>query len=57
MTDTQERTRTERPAVVTQSAPDSLLGRLAAWSHDHRWWVLAIWIVGPFKGGPGTQGW
>ena len=45
MTDTQERTRTERPAVVTQSAPDSLLGRLAAWSHDHRWWVLAIWIV------------
>jgi len=45
MTDTQDRTRIERPESGSQSATDSGLGRLAAWCHDHRWWVLAVWVV------------
>ena len=41
-----------RPDVSGRTMPDSrpaeesVLARLATWCHDHRWWVLAIWIVG-----------
>jgi len=45
MTDTQERTAATAPSVASQPAQKSLLGRLAAWCHDHRWWVLVIWVV------------
>jgi putative drug exporter of the RND superfamily len=33
------------PAGPSQSAERSALARLAGWCHDHRWWVLVIWIV------------
>jgi RND superfamily putative drug exporter len=47
MTDTQERTRPAgaRPADAGQPAQHSFLARLAAWCHDHRWWVLVVWVV------------
>jgi len=35
-----------RPVDAGQPAQHSLLARLATWCHDHRWWVLVIWIVG-----------
>jgi len=35
-----------RAADAGQPAQESVLGRLATWCHDHRWWVLVIWIVG-----------
>ncbi len=33
------------PAGPSQSAERSALARLAGWCHDHRWWVLVIWVV------------
>ena len=42
----------QRPGVSGRTMPDSrpaeesVLARLATWCHDHRWWVLAIWVVG-----------
>ena len=33
----------ERPP--TQSAEESGLARIAGWCHDHRWWVLVLWLV------------
>jgi len=33
------------PVGPSQSAERSALARLAGWCHDHRWWVLVIWIV------------
>ncbi len=35
---------TERPR--SQQAEESGLARIAGWCHDHRWWVLIIWLVG-----------
>ncbi len=35
-----------RTAGASQPARHSALARLAGWCHDHRWWVLVIWIVG-----------
>src|SRR5579862_2670669 len=47
MTDTQERSgTTTRTPRSSQPAQRSALARLAAWCHDHRWWVLLIWIIG-----------
>ena len=34
-----------RPAQASRPAQESALARLAAWCHDHRWWVLIAWIV------------
>ena len=47
MTDTQERPRPtgERTADAGRPAQHSFLARLATWCHDHRWWVLVIWVV------------
>ena len=28
-----------------KSAEDSGLARIAGWCHDHRWWVLILWLV------------
>ncbi len=41
----QSRHATARPAGPSQPAQRSALARLAGWCHDHRWWVLALWIV------------
>jgi putative drug exporter of the RND superfamily len=30
----------------SRPAQESGLARLAGWCHDHRWWVLLLWIVG-----------
>ena len=47
MTDTQERTSAPTESGGdSQPAAQSFLARVAAWCHDHRWWVLAIWIIG-----------
>ena len=35
----------ERPVESGQPAQHSALARLAGWCHDHRWWVLVIWVV------------
>ncbi len=35
-----------RPTGASRPAQDSGLARLAVWCHDHRWWILAFWIVG-----------
>src|SRR5664280_210769 len=35
---------TDRPR--SQQAEESGLARIAGWCHDHRWWVLIIWLVG-----------
>ncbi|MGD0312707.1 MAG: MMPL family transporter [Acidimicrobiales bacterium] len=32
----------DRPS---QPAEESGLARLAGWCHDHRWWVLVLWLV------------
>jgi putative drug exporter of the RND superfamily len=32
----------ERPS---KSAEESGLARIAGWCHDHRWWVLILWLV------------
>jgi putative drug exporter of the RND superfamily len=32
----------ERPS---QPAEESGLARMAGWCHDHRWWVLVLWLV------------
>jgi RND superfamily putative drug exporter len=29
----------------SQPAEESGLARIAGWCHDHRWWVLALWVV------------
>jgi hypothetical protein len=29
----------------SRPAEDSGLARIAGWCHDHRWWVLIIWLV------------
>ncbi len=29
----------------TQPAEESGLARIAGWCHDHRWWVLVVWLV------------
>ncbi len=29
----------------SQSAEESALARIAGWCHDHRWWVLILWLV------------
>ena len=34
-----------RAAEGGQPAQHSALARLAGWCHDHRWWVLVLWIV------------
>jgi RND superfamily putative drug exporter len=34
------------PVDSGQPAQHSVLARLAGWCHDHRWWVLVIWIIG-----------
>jgi RND superfamily putative drug exporter len=36
----------DRTVEAGQLAQHSALARLAGWCHDHRWWVLVIWIVG-----------
>jgi RND superfamily putative drug exporter len=36
----------DRTGEAGQPAQHSALARLAGWCHDHRWWVLVIWIVG-----------
>src|SRR5664280_1436461 len=47
MTDTQERTSAPTESGGdSQPAAQSFLARVAAWCHDHRWLVLAIWIIG-----------
>ena len=38
-------TQLPEPDADSQPAQHSALARLAAWCHDHRWWVLVIWIV------------
>jgi len=35
-----------RPEDQSQRALDSVLARVAHWCHDHRWWVLVIWVIG-----------
>jgi len=38
----------ERPTSVqapSRPAEESGLARIAGWCHDHRWWVLIIWLV------------
>src|ERR1700689_2278859 len=30
----------------SRPAQESGLARLAGWCHDHRWWVVALWLVG-----------
>ncbi len=44
-----------RPAGPGQPAQRSALARLAGWCHDHRWWVLVIWIVGLIGVNVGAQ--
>jgi len=34
-----------RPAPGSRPAEQSGLARTAGWCHDHRWWVLAGWLV------------
>lgn len=48
MTTTQEAPRAPTSATAPPSRPaeQSALARLAGWCHDHRWWVLLVWIVG-----------
>jgi RND superfamily putative drug exporter len=29
----------------SQPAEESGLARIAGWCHDHRWWVLVVWVV------------
>ena len=43
MTTTIDRPATSRP--VSRPAEESLLAKVAGWCHDHRWWVLMVWIV------------
>ena len=31
--------------AASQSAEESGLARMAGWCHDHRWWVLLLWLV------------
>ena len=35
-----------RPMPASRPAEESVLARLATWCHDHRWWVLVLWVVG-----------
>ena len=44
-----------RPSDPGQPAQHSVLGRLASWCHDHRWWVLVIWVVGLVGANVGAQ--
>lgn len=47
MTTTEQRPTTSgRPTDAGQPYERSVLARLAGWCHDHRWWVLVLWIVG-----------
>ena len=46
---------TARPASASRPAEESALARLATWCHDHRWWVLAIWIIGLIGSNVGAQ--
>ena len=45
-----------RPEPTSQRAQDSALARLAGWCHDHRWWVLIIWIIGLVGANVAAQG-
>jgi RND superfamily putative drug exporter len=38
-------TASQPPARPSRPAEESALARLAGWCHDHRWWVLLIWLV------------
>ena len=38
-----QRPGTDRPA--SRPAQQSALARIAGWCHDHRWWVLIVWLV------------
>jgi len=29
----------------SRPAQQSALARIAGWCHDHRWWVLIVWLV------------
>ena len=37
--------RAERDRPPLRPAEESGLARVAGWCHDHRWWVLIIWLV------------
>jgi putative drug exporter of the RND superfamily len=57
MTTTEQRPDTSaHPADDGQPYHRSVLARLAGWCHDHRWWVLAIWVVGLVVVNVGAQG-
>jgi putative drug exporter of the RND superfamily len=42
-----------RPA--SRPAQQSALARLAGWCHDHRWWVLVLWLVALVATNVGAQ--
>ena len=46
MTTTEQRPDVHGSPSEGRPAEESALARLAAWCHDHRWWVLVIWVVG-----------
>ncbi len=37
--------RASKEQAPSQPAEESGLARIAGWCHDHRWWVLVLWLV------------
>jgi RND superfamily putative drug exporter len=45
MTTTLESARPAKERPPSKPAEESGLARIAGWCHDHRWWVLVLWLI------------